>query len=365
MKIKIKLNETAPKRSRRSRFWRRLVKRYWAPPVKRRVIILGSLLIMLVGLSFAVKWHAMPRLSFLHDPEHLYEDLVMREFTKADSSASDVDVFGGGSNHDSRKVFRERLPYYPTAVHWLGTDSHGRDTLSRILAAMRIYFYPTSLLALFLPALAGGTLAAIVLGYFAENKELRFARYLLANGLVRPLSSFPKLIGIFLFLAIARINIFSIMLILGVMNIPRVATSLKIKIDALRREKFIEACRGLGLGHGRILFKHILWHNCRWVYVALGFIMLAEAILLDAGLAFFGRGDPRSLGSMVASEKGMIFKGFYEWIMNPHTHYDAKTFAGVFGAPTFPALAIIGLILLLYHFGDALARWADPKRRMM
>ena len=81
------------------------------------------------------------------------------------------------------------------------------------------------------------------------------------------LNSFPRLVLILLMVAAFKPDIYLVMAVVGITNIPTVASLIKSKIQFLTQKNFIEAAAALGLKNAAIIFKHILWHNCRSVLI--------------------------------------------------------------------------------------------------
>lgn len=224
-----------------------------------------------------------------------------------------------------------------TAHHLLGTDFMGRDILSRLIVGIQAYFLP-GLLAIAL-TLVLGTLLGVLAGYWGGcvDRGITYISNLL--------DSFPRMVLILLMIAALKPDIYYIMIVVGIMNIPVVVSLIKGKIQFLRQKNFIEASISLGLKNRIIILKHILWHNCRSVLIIQATLGMAEVILIETSLSYLGFGvqEPHpSWGNMVQSGANYFMKG-------------------KFWPSTAPALAILFTILGFHLLGDGLNNILEGK----
>jgi peptide/nickel transport system permease protein len=225
-----------------------------------------------------------------------------------------------------------------TGGHLLGTDFMGRDILSRLIIGIQAYFLP-GLLAIAI-ALTAGTIFGVLAGYWGRGLDTS-TTYI--NNL---LNSFPRLVLLLLMVAAFKPDIYTIMIVLGITNIPAVASLIRSKILFLQQKNFIEAAVALGLKNRSIIFKHILWHNCRSVLIIQATIGMAEAILMETSLSYLGFGvqEPTpSWGNMVQAGANYFMQG-------------------KFWPSTAPALAILLTILGFHLLGDGLNNMLEEKR---
>jgi len=158
--------------------------------------------------------------------------------------------------------------------------------------------------------------------------------------------SFPRLVLILLVIAAFKPDIWYIMLVVGVTNVPAVASHIKGKILFLKQKNFIEADIALGLPASTIILKHILWHNCRSILIIQATLGMGEAILMETSLSYLGFGvqEPTpSWGNMVQAGASYFLKG-------------------QFWPSTAPALAILFTILGFHLLGDGLNNILEGKR---
>ena len=225
-----------------------------------------------------------------------------------------------------------------TAGHLLGTDFMGRDMLSRLIVGIQAYFLP-GLLAIGI-ALAFGIVLGVLAGYRGGwfNTGITYFTNLV--------DSFPRLVLILLVIAAFKPDIYYIMLVVGLTNVPVVASLIKGKIQFLKQKNFIEADAALGLPTKTIILKHILWHNCRSLLIIQATLGMAEAILMETSLSYLGFGvqEPTpSWGNMVQSGANYFMQGNF-W------------------PSTAPALAILFTILGFHLLGDGLNNILEGKR---
>lgn len=214
--------------------------------------------------------------------------------------------------------------------HLLGTDFMGRDILSRLILGTQAYFLP-GFLGITI-ALAAGIIFGVLAGYHGRTADRA------VTFLVNLIDSFPRLVLILLMIAAFKPGIYYIMVVVGITNVPTVASLIRGKIQFLRDKSFIEAAVAIGLNSRTIILKHILWYNCRSLLIIQATLGMAEAILIETSLSYLGFGvqEPApSWGNMVLSGANYLLQGKF-WLS------------------TTPALAILVTILGFHLLGDGL-----------
>jgi ABC-type dipeptide/oligopeptide/nickel transport system permease subunit len=239
---------------------------------------------------------------------------------------------------DPQEINLEILMAPPnTAGHILGTDFMGRDILSRLVIGIQAYFLP-GILAIAI-ALIAGICLGVMAGYWGASLDTAVTY---TSNL---LNSFPRLVLILLMVAAFKPDIYTIMIVIGITNVPVVASLIKSKILFLKQKNFIEAAIAIGLKNRIIIFKHILWHNCRSVLIIQATLGMAEAILMETSLSYLGFGvqEPTpSWGNMVQAGANYFMHG-------------------KFWPSTAPALAILFTILGFHLLGDGLNNILERK----
>ena len=241
--------------------------------------------------------------------------------------------------HDPQALNLDLMMASPgTSGYLLGTDFLGRDMLSRLILGIQAYFLP-GLLAIAI-SLSFGTLLGVLAGYRGGRFDTGITYF---TNLV---DSFPRLVLILLVIAAFKPDIYYIMIVVGLTNVPVVASLIKGKIHFLRQKNFIEAAVSLGLPTRTIILKHILWHNCRSLFIIQATLGMGEAILIETSLSYLGFGvqEPMpSWGNMVQSGANYFMQG-------------------KFWPSTAPALAILFTILGFHLLGDGLNNMLEGKR---
>jgi peptide/nickel transport system permease protein len=225
----------------------------------------------------------------------------------------------------------------PNAVHWMGTDSFGRDVFSRMLYGSRVSLRIGFLVMLFTGI--AGTLIGLCAGYFRwlENPIMR---------LMDALMAFP---GILLAIALASVlgpSEMNVVIALVVTYTPRTARIMRAAALVLSQMEFVQAARVAGAGHMRILFRHILNNSLAPLIVQMTFIF-AISILAEAVLSFIGVGPPPptpTWGNIIADGRDFIPDA--PWIC------------------VFPGIVVAMTVLGLNLIGDGLRDVLDPRVRV-
>ncbi len=240
---------------------------------------------------------------------------------------------------DPQEIDLELMMAKPgTAGHLLGTDFLGRDLLSRLIVGIQAYFLP-GILAVFI-ALLFGTALGVLAGYRGGRFDTGITY------VTNLMDSFPRLVLILLVIAAFKPNIYVIMIVVGLTNVPVVTSHIKGKIHFLSQKNFIEAGIALGLPTRTIILKHILWYNCRSLLIIQATLGMAEAILMETSLSYLGFGvqEPTaSWGNMVQSGANYFMQGKF-WLS------------------TAPSLAILFTILGFHLLGDGLNNILEGKK---
>ncbi len=241
--------------------------------------------------------------------------------------------------HDPQEINIDLLMVSPgNSGYLLGTDFMGRDILSRLIVGIQAYFLP-GLLAITI-ALVFGTFLGVLAGLCGERIDM------VITYIANLVDSFPRLVLILLMVAAFKPDIYYIMIIVGITNVPVVAALVKSKINFLKQKNFIEAATALGLSNRVIILKHILWYNCRSVLIIQATLGMAEAILMETSLSYLGFGvqEPTpSWGNMVQAGANYFMQG-------------------KFWSSTAPALAILFTIMGFHLLGDGLNNIFERKR---
>jgi peptide/nickel transport system permease protein len=226
----------------------------------------------------------------------------------------------------------------PSAAHWLGTDSFGRDVWARIIHGARIS------LAVGIGSTAlGATLGVIVgliSGYLSGWVDLVFQR------ISDILQSLPLLVLALVMTAALGPSLHNVIIAIAIPLIPTVSRVIRANTLALREQPFVEAAKSIGMSETRIAIRHVL-PNTLAPLIVLATAQLGSTILTEAALSFLGLGIPEpypSWGRML-SESAAEYVRTAPWLV------------------IFPGVAISLAVFGTNLFGDALRDIVDPRQR--
>jgi ABC-type dipeptide/oligopeptide/nickel transport system permease subunit len=226
----------------------------------------------------------------------------------------------------------------PGAAHYFGTDQIGRDTLSRVIHGSR-----ASLTVAIGAVLFGTTLGALwglACGYFGGRFDI------VSQRIIEFLQSFPDLI---LAMAIAMAlgsGLGTVIIAIAITRVPFGGRVIRAVVLSLKEMQFVEAARGLGASHLRMMAKHIL-PQCIAPFLILATAHLGVAIIIEASLGFLGVGIPPptpTWGNMLADSlnAGLVPPW---WLV------------------LFPGMAITLTVLAFNLLGDGIRDVLDPRLR--
>jgi peptide/nickel transport system permease protein len=226
----------------------------------------------------------------------------------------------------------------PGALHWMGTDSFGRDVWGRIIHGARIS------LAVGIGSTALGSSIGVMIGlasgYLSGWVDLVFQR------LTDILQALPLLVLALVMTAALGPSLPNVILAIAIPLIPTVARVIRANTLALRELPFIEAAKSIGMSETRIALRHIL-PNTIAPLIVLATAQLGSTILTEASLSFLGLGIPEpypSWGRML-SESAVEYVRVAPWLV------------------IFPGIAISLAVFGTNLFGDALRDILDPRQR--
>ena len=228
-------------------------------------------------------------------------------------------------------------PVPPSGEFWLGTDTLGRDLLSRMIFGARNSLI-IGLAANGAAVLIGTTLGAAAgyLGGYIGAALMRLTDLVMA---------FPALLLAVALAAILGSSLWIVAAVIAMVNWVQIARVIYTETTALSSRDYIEAARALGAGTPRILVQHLIPHLLPTVLVY-GTLGIATTVLLEAALSYLGVGvqppDP--------SWGGIIFESQSYFRTAPWLVF-------------FPGVAIILVALSFNLVGDALHDALDPTQR--
>jgi len=189
-------------------------------------------------------------------------------------------------------------------AHLLGSDNAGRDVLSGLINGARVSL--TIGVAATSAAVLMGVLIGSVAGYFRgfiDDALMRFTEVF---------QTIPHFLFVIVLVAIFQPSTTVICVAIAVVSWPPVARLVRGQFLTLRQRAFVESCVVIGMSTPRIIFTQIL-PNCIAPIIVTASIMVASAILLEAGLSFLGLGDPNvmSWGAMIGFGRQSLRTAWY------------------------------------------------------
>ena len=223
----------------------------------------------------------------------------------------------------------------PGPVHLLGTDSYGRDVLSRILMGARVSL-GIALSAVGMALVFGSTLG-VVAGYKGGVIDTVTVR------LTDLLMTFPTTILGLMVLAVLGSGMVNLSIAIAIAITPRFARIARGSAISLRERDFIQGARALGMSDMRIIARHVLPNISNEVLVVAS-LWTATAILQEANLSFIGLG----VKPPTPSWGGMIRDGVNQLLNQPWLSIA-------------PGAAIFAVVLAFNMIGDGLRDILDPR----
>ena len=226
----------------------------------------------------------------------------------------------------------------PEAPHYFGTDQIGRDTLSRVIYGSRASL--TVAIGAVLFGTTFGALWGLASGYFGGRFDL------VSQRIIEFLQSFPDLILAMAISMALGAGFGTVMVAIAITRVPFGGRVIRAVVLSLKEMSFVEAARGLGASHLRMMMRHIL-PQCVAPYLILATTHLGVAIIIEASLGFLGVGIPPptpTWGNMLADSlnAGLVPPW---WLV------------------LFPGLAITITVLAFNLLGDGIRDILDPRLR--
>jgi peptide/nickel transport system permease protein len=223
-------------------------------------------------------------------------------------------------------------------THPLGTDSLGRDVLSRLLWGTRVAVVVAAMSA-FLSALVGVPVALIA-GYWRGAVDTVLMR------VVDVWMSVPAvLLAIALMVVVPGVGLWKVILAIVIVDWTRFARVIRGEVLALREREFVDAARAIGIGPLRVMVEELL-PNLVPLVVVLVTLEMAIAVGVEALLSFVGLGVQASVpswGAMIAEGRGYLMVAW--WGMG------------------LPMLALVVAVVGFNLLGEGLRERLDPRLR--
>ena len=225
----------------------------------------------------------------------------------------------------------------PSSAHWLGTDSLGRDTLSRIIYGSR-----TSLI-IGITVMIISSVAGIVLGLMAAY--FGGVTYHIIMRFMDALMAFPMLLLALLIASLLGVGMVNIIIALGIGMISAPCRLMCGVVLSVKQNDYVLAARAMGMSNRRLMFQEILPNAFPPLLVMIT-IGIGAVILAEAGLSFLGIG----ITPPTATWGGMVNDGYKFIMYNPVLAIS-------------PGVAIMLVVFGFNMLGDGLRDALDPKLR--
>jgi len=235
--------------------------------------------------------------------------------------------------------FQPRGRLIPPGARFLfGSDTLGRDVLSRIIFGARISLF-VGLVSVGLGTL-GGAAIGLVSGFWEGKVDMVLQR------VMDSVMAFPSIVLALALMSVLGSSINNVVLAIAIVIAPGASRIVRGAVLSVKQNTYIEAARSLGATNRRLLVRHIL-PNVAAPIIIIASVYLGNAIIIEASLSFLGMGTPPpepSWGGMLSGE-GRRNLEMAPWLA------------------IFPGLAISAVVLAFNLLGDALRDVLDPRLR--
>ena len=239
-------------------------------------------------------------------------------------------------NPDAISATNSLMP--PSARHLLGTDSLGRDNLSRVIFGTRIA------LEVALPSVIGAFVVGAALGLIAgylgglPDKLLVIA--------FDSLISFPAVILGLALLSLLGPSIKSVIFVIGLSLVPYYGRLVRAQTLSERKNQYVKAERSLGASRVRVLRRHVLPNVLPPLLVIVA-MDIPSAVIIEAGLAFLGLGvQPPTPDWGVILNDGFVDIGTSAWVI------------------VGPIVALVIMTTAFTVLGETMRDVLDPRQRL-
>ena len=225
----------------------------------------------------------------------------------------------------------------PSEQHVLGTDTTGRDVLSRLLYGGRVSLF-VSIISTLISVAIGiplGLLAAFYRGWF-ETLVMRATDIFM---------TIPSTILILFLVSMFGPSIVTVTVVIGVLGWTKFARQIYGTVLSVREKDYVEGGKAIGQRDGVIIARYILPNAIAPIFISITF-RIASAIILESSLSFLGMGvqmPAASWGNMLYNAQSITILKSCQWMWLP------------------PGLALMITILSINFIGNGLRDALDPK----
>ena len=265
--------------------------------------------------------------SFYFEEDRIYYTEFGETSTFAETKSAPLSLF---SPLAKDQIVKEK-------TYLLGTDSQGRDFLSRLIIGSRVSL-SIGFIAVLISLVIGISLGALA-GYFGGKVDL-FILWL-----INIVWSIPTLLLVIAITLALGKGFWQVFIAVGLTMWVEVARVIRGQVISVKQQQYVTAARALGYSDWRIITKHIL-PNCMAPVIVISAANFASAILVESGLSFLGLGVQVPVPSW-----GAMIKENYNYI--------------ILGKPYLALLPGFAMFLLVMSFmliGNALRDALDVKK---
>lgn len=221
--------------------------------------------------------------------------------------------------------------------HWLGTDSLGRDVFAGLIYGARASLYIGIGSAAI--SLGLGISIGLFAGYFGGWTERILVR------LIELFQTIPAFLLAIVLVTIYKPSLNTILIAIGLASWPEIARLTRAESKKIKNLEFIQAANCSGFSNWHIALREIL-PNALPSLIVSSSILIAQAILMESGLAFLGLSDPNiaSWGGMISTGREQLSTAWY--------------------LTAIPGIAIAITVLAFNHLGDQLNDLLNPRARL-
>jgi peptide/nickel transport system permease protein len=236
--------------------------------------------------------------------------------------------------YDPFKIAVAQVFEQPSLEFPMGTDALGRDVFSGVIYGARV-----SLLIGFFAAITSamiGVLIGSIAGYVGGNVDAILMR------ITEIFQTIPAFFMALVLVTLFGSNVWNVIILLGVLSWPRTARLVRAEFLSLKEREFVEAARAVGASSSEIVFGEISINALAPVIVNTS-MEVGRAILIEAGLSFFGLGDLNQISW------GMMLKNAQQYLRS------------AWWMAFFPGVCIFIVVLALNLVGDGLNDALNPR----